>query len=184
MVLQSCVPSSVQVRNQDVGLSVLRSYKLQKISLHKICGADDSIMSCKLCGQSESVSNLLLCDRCEEAFHVSCCNPRVVLPIDEWFCHSCSKMSVSDSISRTISQGVGRPPQFEFGPVLGPIAAMIKYPELFTSKVRIGEAYQAQVPDWAPSNEVITDNCDCAHPADSQLKPHTASRKRKQEFSS
>lgn len=150
MLLQSCVPSSVEVGNQDVCVSVLRSYKLQKISLHKSCGVDDdSIQSCKLCGQSESVLNLLLCDRCEEAFHVSCCKPRVVLPIDEWFCRSCAKMSELSSftISRSIGQGIG-PCQYELGPVLSPIAAMMKYPEPFKSKVRIGEAYQAQVPDW------------------------------------
>ncbi|KAL6175734.1 hypothetical protein ACLB2K_052373 [Fragaria x ananassa] len=185
MLLQSCVPSSVEVGNQDVCVSVLRSYKLQKISLHKSCGVDDdSIQLCKLCGQSESVLNLLLCDRCEEAFHASCCKPRVVLPIDEWFCRSCAKMSELSSftISRSIGQGIG-PCQYELGPVLSPIAAMIKYPEPFKSKVRIGEAYQARVPDWAPLNEVKTDNGDCSD-ADTQMKSHTASRKRKQDFSS
>ncbi|PRQ15820.1 putative chromatin regulator PHD family [Rosa chinensis] len=193
MLVQSCTPSSVEARKQDLCISVLKTYKLQKISLHKSCaaaavqvsGIDDSIQSCKLCGKSENVLNLLLCDRCEEAFHVSCCKPRVVLPIDEWFCHSCAKMSEINSFSksRTISQGIG-PCQFEFGPVLGPIAAMIKYPDPFISKVRIGEAYQAQVPDWAPPTEVKTDNGGCSDCADSQLKSHTASRKRKQEFSS
>ncbi|XP_004299487.1 PREDICTED: uncharacterized protein LOC101294464 [Fragaria vesca subsp. vesca] len=187
MLLQSCVPSSVEVGNQDVCVSVLRSYKLQKISLHKSCGVDDdSIQSCKLCGQSESVLNLLLCDRCEEAFHVSCCKPRVVLPIDEWFCHSCAKMSelssFTISLSRSIGQGIG-PCQYELGSVLSPIAAMMKYPEPFKSKVRIGEAYQAQVPDWAPLNEAKMDNGDCSD-ADTQMKSHTASRKRKQDFSS
>ena len=164
MVLQSRIPSSVEVRNQDVCVSVLRTYKLQKISLHKSCSADDCMQSCKLCGQSENVLNLLLCDRCEEAFHVSCCKPRVILPIDEWFCHSCAKKNPegdSFTVSRTISQGIG-PYQFEFGPVLGPIAAMMKYPEPFTSKVRIGEAYQAHVPDWCV--EIYVLSCSMAHP--------------------
>ncbi|XP_061987955.1 uncharacterized protein LOC133706440 isoform X2 [Rosa rugosa] len=153
MLVQSCIPSSVEVRKQDLCISVLKTYKLQKISLHKSCaaaqvsGIDDSIQSCKLCDPKMS-------------------------EINSFF-----------SKSRTISQGIG-PCQFEFGPVLGPIAAMIKYPDPFISKVRIGEAYQAQVPDWAPPTEVKTDNGGCSDCADSQLKSQTASRKRKQEFSS
>lgn len=142
MLVQSRIPSSVEGGKQDVCISVLKSYRLQKVSLDKSCawGIGGFIQSCHLCGHSENVLNMLLCDRCEEAFHISCC--RAVLPVDEWFCHRCSKITCSTK-SRTISQGIG-PCQFEFGP----IAAMLMYPEPFTSKVRIGEAYQAQVPDW------------------------------------
>ncbi|KAM2780918.1 hypothetical protein COP1_016005 [Malus domestica] len=45
---------------------------------------------------------------------------------------------------------------------IGSIAVMLKYPEPFTSKVQIGEAYQAEVPDWTPLSEVETDDGDCS----------------------
>lgn len=117
MLLEICIPSSVvEVGKQDVCISVLKSYRLQKVSLDKSGGF---IQSCKLCGHSE-------------AFHISCCKPkpkpRVVLSslLKNYFFHEIT--------------------YYKSG--LAPIAAMLKYPEPFTSKVRIGEAYQAQVPDW------------------------------------
>ncbi|CAB4281584.1 unnamed protein product [Prunus armeniaca] len=155
MVLQSTIPfpDSVEMGKNHLCISVLQSYGIKIVSLHKPCSAQvlgtDSlggdIQSCKLCGHSENIANMLLCDRCEEAFHVSCCKPRVVLPIDEWFCPSCLKMSQNNSFikSPSIGSGIGSC-KFE----LGPIAVMLKYPEPYTSKVRLGEAFQAQVPEW------------------------------------
>lgn len=155
MVLQSTIPfpDSVEMGKNHLCISVLQSYGIKIVSLHKPCSAQilgtDSlggdIQSCKLCGHSENIANMLLCDRCEEAFHVSCCKPRVVLPIDEWFCPPCLKMSQNSSFikSPSIGSGIGSC-KFE----LGPIAVMLKYPEPYTSKVRLGEAFQAQVPEW------------------------------------
>lgn len=60
MLLESCIPSSVvEVGKQDVCISVLKSYRLQKVSLDKSGGF---IQSCKLCGHSENVLNMLLCE--------------------------------------------------------------------------------------------------------------------------
>ncbi|BFG33263.1 hypothetical protein CerSpe_195370 [Prunus speciosa] len=203
MVLQSTIPfpDSVEVGKNHLCISVLQSYGIKVVSLHKPCSAQvlgtDSlggdIQSCKLCGHSENIANMLLCDRCEEAFHVSCCKPRVVLPIDEWFCPPCLKMSQNNSFikSPSIGSGIGSC-KFE----LGPIAVMLKYPEPYTSKVRLGEAFQAQVPEWcdqinvAPLSEVQTDDPDCSSHsdcADPQMRSSgtgIACRKRKQEFSS
>ncbi|KAH0976106.1 hypothetical protein GBA52_018005 [Prunus armeniaca] len=203
MVLQSTIPfpDSVEMGKNHLCISVLQSYGIKIVSLHKPCSAQvlgtDSlggdIQSCKLCGHSENIANMLLCDRCEEAFHVSCCKPRVVLPIDEWFCPSCLKMSQNNSFikSPSIGSGIGSC-KFE----LGPIAVMLKYPEPYTSKVRLGEAFQAQVPEWcdqinvAPLSEVQTDDpdcsshSDCADPRMRSSGTRIACRKRKQEFSS
>lgn len=36
-----------------------------------------------------------------------------------------------------------------------PIAIMLKYPEPYRSKVRIGEAFQAKVPNWSDQSKYV-----------------------------
>jgi hypothetical protein len=144
---------------KDLCISVLRSNGLLEPVCPKISCASTDILgigsdrgytqSCKQCSLSENILNLLLCDQCEEAFHVSCCKPRLrMLPIDEWFCHSCSKMNCSPSNKNSFSKScITRSyTASRFG--LGPIVHMLKHTEHYTSKVRIGEDFQARVPDW------------------------------------
>jgi hypothetical protein len=144
---------------KDLCISVLRSNGLLEPVCPKISCASTDILgigsdrgytqSCKQCSLSENILNLLLCDQCEEAFHVSCCKPRLrMLPIDEWFCHSCSKMNCSPSNKNSFSKScITRSyTASRFG--LGPIAHMLKHTEHYTSKVRIGEDFQVRVPDW------------------------------------
>ncbi|KAM1026647.1 hypothetical protein ACFX13_040260 [Malus domestica] len=180
MVLKSTIPGSVEAGKNDVCIPILQSYEIKNVPLRKtrspqVLGIDISlggdVQSCKRCRRSESISNMLICDRCEEAFHVKCCKPRVVFPVDDWFCGSCSKIMSeklqNDSFLKSpSSMGLrfGLTCKFE----LGPIAVMLKYPEPFTSKVRIGEAYQVEVPDWChqipktPLSEVENDDGDCS----------------------
>ncbi|XP_044463978.1 uncharacterized protein LOC123194690 isoform X3 [Mangifera indica] len=109
-----------------------------------------SVESCKLCGNSDDTQNMLLCDNCDEAFHASCCNPKIkILPIDNWFCFRCSKFNDATSQENSLkSPGIGDwrngISRFE----KSPIALMLKYPEPYKSRVRIGQAFQADVPDW------------------------------------
>ncbi|KAJ9184172.1 hypothetical protein P3X46_007938 [Hevea brasiliensis] len=94
---------------------------------------------------------MLLCDHCEKAFHAPCCNPKTKMsPTDEWFCQSCSKLAGKVSLeasfmkSQSISCCNGIP-EFKWGP----IALMLKYPEPYTSRPRIGGCFQATVPEWS-----------------------------------
>lgn len=109
------------------------------------------IQSCKLCGKADNTSTMLLCDYCDEAFHPSCCNPRIkILPTDNWLCQCCSNLNSNVSQENSFLKSpndswmYGKP-RFE----MGRIALMLKYPEPYTSRVRIGESYQAEVPDWS-----------------------------------
>lgn len=109
------------------------------------------IQSCKLCGKADNTSTMLLCDYCDEAFHPSCCNPRIkILPTDNWLCQCCSNLNSNVSQENSFLKSPNNSwmygkPRFE----MGRIALMLKYPEPYTSRVRIGESYQAEVPDWS-----------------------------------
>lgn len=113
---------------------------------------DCCFRSCKVCGHSETALNMLVCDHCEEAFHVYCCNPRVKkLPVDEWFCHSCFKRK------HKILKGRNSKGSSEMGicknatskSQSGHIEVMLKDSAPYTTGVRIGKAFQAEVPDWS-----------------------------------
>ncbi|KAJ9702209.1 hypothetical protein PVL29_004108 [Vitis rotundifolia] len=130
-------------------ISTLRSQELLEVL--GISGSSNSSQPCKLCGHSENILNMLICDNCEEAFHASCCNPRIkIVPIDEWFCHNCSKLKSKVSLEATFLKShcislERATSKFD----LGPIAFMLKHPEKHKSRVRIGKAFQAEVPDWS-----------------------------------
>ncbi|KDP33431.1 hypothetical protein JCGZ_07002 [Jatropha curcas] len=146
---------------RDICISVLRSHGLlvgdQTVNSSvptKVPGINECskiFLSCKLCGNLDHTSCMLLCDHCEDAFHVSCCHPKTkVLPTDEWFCQPCSKSIDKASLeapflkSQNINWWKGIT-NFK----LDPIASMLKYPELYTSRVRIGDSFQAAVPEWS-----------------------------------
>ncbi|KDO67221.1 hypothetical protein CISIN_1g013731mg [Citrus sinensis] len=117
------------------------------------------IQSCKLCGKADNTSTMLLCDYCDEAFHPSCCNPRIkILPTDNWLCQCCSNLNSNVSQENSFLKSPNNSwmygkPRSE----MGRIALMLKYPEPYTSRVRIGESYQAEVPDWS---DQISSNLD------------------------
>ena len=130
-------------------ISTLRSQELLEVL--GISGNSNSSQPCKLCGHSENILNMLICDNCEEAFHATCCYPRIkMMPIDEWFCHNCSKLKSKVSLEATFLKShcislERATSKFD----LGPIASMLKHPEKHISRVRIGKAFQAEVPDWS-----------------------------------
>ncbi|KAJ0030845.1 hypothetical protein Pint_14012 [Pistacia integerrima] len=126
-------------------------------------GSGSCSRSCKVCGLSESTQKLLICDNCEEAYHVSCCNPRMKdIPIDEWFCNSCLKKK--DKILKemnirklpNIISELGRCRKASFKSDFNLIESLLRDSEPYSSSVRVGKGFQAEVPDWSgPINDDV-----------------------------
>lgn len=153
------------ISEKDLCISVLRSEGLLRGCLpSRSCPTDgvsygsDSRGSrtCKVCGKSEISLKILICDHCEEAFHMFCCNPSIKkIPVDEWFCHSClkktRKMLKETTIRRSlnINGETSRSRNTTCKGELGPIAFMLKDTGPYTTGVRIGKGFQAEVADWS-----------------------------------
>ncbi|XP_012068464.1 uncharacterized protein LOC105631075 isoform X2 [Jatropha curcas] len=138
-VIKEAWPSRSRTSTEDVGDSTTVS----------------SSWVCKVCSNAESTLKMLICDNCEEAFHLSCCNPRVKrIPLDEWFCHSCSKKRskiLKEKICRTYPNMIGEKGRCRSSSIneLNPIALMLRDAGSYASGVRIGKGFQAEVPDWS-----------------------------------
>ncbi|GFS43778.1 RING/FYVE/PHD zinc finger superfamily protein [Actinidia rufa] len=150
---------------KDICISILRSQGLlEGIFPNRIhssangpgTNSDNScIWTCKVCDHTETTLKMLICDQCEEAFHLSCCNPRMKkITVDEWFCHSCLKKKHkipkenSTSKARDTSSEENRCRNATCEGELGPIASMLIDTEPYYNGVRIGQDFQAEVPDW------------------------------------
>ncbi|CAN0859998.1 hypothetical protein LINGRAHAP2_LOCUS7824 [Linum grandiflorum] len=111
---------------------------------------NNNYQSCEACDDLENIAEMIICDGCEEAFHVSCSGAsQEALDADEWYCRSCLKVNRKDAIGtpdvRSQSmRGWSLGSRYR----LGPIACMLKYPDSHTSKVRVGDSFQAIVPEW------------------------------------
>ncbi|KAF7148332.1 hypothetical protein RHSIM_Rhsim03G0266100 [Rhododendron simsii] len=158
---------------KEIFISILRSQGLLEgvlpTWLHPSAGTpgaccDSSYTwTCKVCDHPETTVKMLICDQCEEAFHVSCCNPRIrKVPVDEWYCQSCSKKKhkilKEDAKSKTvnISSERSRFRNATSEKELGPMASMLIGTEPYEPGVRIGQDFQAEVPDWCgPSVEEV-----------------------------
>ncbi|KAL6012019.1 hypothetical protein ACLOJK_002490, partial [Asimina triloba] len=130
------------------------SFDVAKSSSMDIGDAGGSI-SCKVCCSLDNTLNMLVCDLCEEAFHMSCFNPRIKrIPIDEWYCKSCMKKKPKPFL-RVISSGKSsrsikeKHVNISFRRKCCPISSMLEDTEPYTTGVRIGKAFQADVPDWS-----------------------------------
>ncbi|KAJ1399033.1 Zinc finger, FYVE/PHD-type [Sesbania bispinosa] len=90
-----------------------------------------------------------------DSYHPSCYNPRLKkLPIDEWFCHSCLKKRqkiLKEAIIRSpsIHSEMGKCRTASVKTELNPIMLMLKNTEPYTTGVRVGKGFQAEVPDWS-----------------------------------
>ncbi|CAN1341379.1 hypothetical protein LINPERPRIM_LOCUS39145 [Linum perenne] len=145
-------------QSKDVCIAFLRSHgfplrdglKRNSVPVPKDIENNNSYQSCEVCGDLGSIADMLLCDGCEEAFHVSCSGvSREVLDADEWYCQSCLKLNGKDAIgSPHVSSRGMRGWSLASRYRLGRIACMLKYPDSHTSKVRIGDSFQAIVPEW------------------------------------
>ncbi|XP_057497870.1 uncharacterized protein LOC130782544 isoform X1 [Actinidia eriantha] len=150
---------------KDICISILRSQGLlEGVFPKRIHNSAESpgtnsdnscIWTCKVCDHPETTRNMLICDQCEEAFHLSCCNPRMKkITVDEWFCHSCLKKKHkilkenSTSKARNTRSEVNGCRNATSEGELGPIASMLIDTEPYYNSVRIGQDFQAEVPDW------------------------------------
>ncbi|KAI4354034.1 hypothetical protein L6164_002934 [Bauhinia variegata] len=155
---------------KDFCINILRSYGLLGGAFPTDNGASegDAVTagksccrrSCKICSQFAGSLKMLICDHCEEAYHPACWNPRwkKKLPLDEWFCNSClikKRKILSETITRS-SPGINS----ELG---GTILSTLKDTEPYTTKVRIGKGFQAEVPEWLGP---ISSDYDVAEPSE------------------
>lgn len=110
-------------------------------------------LSCKVCDQSEMTVKMLICDQCEEAFHTSCCNPPVKkIPRNQWFCHSCLKkrykvLKKASKESLKTKSEVSKCRNATSKCASRPIARMLEENKPYTSNVRVGPEFQAEIPD-------------------------------------
>lgn len=152
---------------KDICAAILRGYGLlEKVvvtvlhaSTEDSCTSPENccFISCKVCHCSEAPVKMLICDNCDDAYHLSCCNPRIrKAPRDEWFCQTClikkrnllENSTCNESSSNFSSEGES-----------GPIALMLKENGIYRTCVRIGNNFQAEVPDWTGP---VIDEVDCS----------------------
>ncbi|KAJ4763629.1 RING/FYVE/PHD zinc finger superfamily protein [Rhynchospora pubera] len=116
-------------------------------------------LPCKACEIFEESSKMLICDCCEAAYHLSCCDNVVkIIGTDEdwldWYCLPCSlSKRAMESNQEGETSGEGRIMSSN------PIQAMLVDKRPYRTVVRIGEQFQAYVPDWLGA--VNDDSSDC-----------------------
>ncbi|CAN6445661.1 unnamed protein product [Victoria cruziana] len=124
-----------------------KSSKGNSICKQAIVEEASKFESCKVCGVSDSLDKMLICDSCDEAFHWTCCYPKMKrTPTEWWYCRHCrpknrnafSKLIFGVSETSAESEKVGSDLIF----------FMLRDTEPYTTQVRIGKAFQAEVPEW------------------------------------
>lgn len=137
---------------RELCISLLRSHHLLEDSPARSCMPmkvlfdDASTEYCRICGGFENILSLLICDSCEEAFHKSCCNPEPeTLLIDDWFCPSCVRRKGRSSSEIYFQKSHGH----SWSIRVSKIEKMLRCPNPYTSRVGIGSAFQAEVPEWS-----------------------------------
>ncbi|KAI7758111.1 hypothetical protein M8C21_019476 [Ambrosia artemisiifolia] len=124
----------------------------RRVSTKKPTGSDKvwCLKGCKVCDRVTKTLKMLICDLCEEPVHMSCCNPVIKkVPVGDWFCNSCSRTKLKKMETNSSKSSENS---------LGPIASMLREStDRFRSNVRVGEDFQAEVPDWSGP---VTDDLD------------------------
>lgn len=107
---------------------------------------------CKICSLLENPLKMLICDLCEEAFHLSCCRPKVKkLPVDYWYCQPCLRKRPKGLLENSYgkSANIFSEHRYRNGCSKGsPISWMLNDNQPYRSEVRIGKAFQAEIPEW------------------------------------
>ncbi|KAJ0985156.1 hypothetical protein J5N97_003512 [Dioscorea zingiberensis] len=110
---------------------------------------DKPTQPCKKCGLQENPRKMLICDLCDDAFHVSCSISKVKKPpVDEWYCRSCA----SKRPKPFLANSSGKKSQ-----QLNPISSMFDDNQPYVSRVRIGEDFQVEVPEWCGLSSIDND---------------------------
>ncbi|GER37230.1 RING/FYVE/PHD zinc finger superfamily protein, partial [Striga asiatica] len=155
--------SMEEISARDLCISILRGQGLLDRALSKQNRAFNKNISkkyclrpCRVCNRVKSTQHMLICDNCEGAFHVSCCNPHItVLPAGEWLCSSCLKKKhkilkdKSSSNSTNIGNEIGRKRCLVSEGEFGSLEFMFRDTEPYMSNVRVGDDFQASVPNWS-----------------------------------
>lgn len=163
-----------EISERDVCISILRSYGLLDrvgVGRDRVSNGNTGLSSnnycsksCKVCKVTESSKSMIICDNCDDAFHTYCYTPRItILPVSEWLCSSCLKKkhkilkdkSTSSNLVN-ISSGSGKDQNSSSEIELGSLEFMFRDTEPYMSNSRIGDEFQADVPDWnGPINEYV-----------------------------
>lgn len=107
-------------------------------------------LACQICNLMGNSSDMLICDLCEKACHLHCCSERTPLR-EDWYCQTCCgnrQKSLPDAGCGSLFSINGQCRRRMLRLELGPILFMLSDTEPYTSKVRIGQSFQAEVPEW------------------------------------
>ncbi|KAK1418401.1 hypothetical protein QVD17_27545 [Tagetes erecta] len=151
-----CSSSSVVImEGTNSCISFLKQHGVleRRSSTKKPTGFNNNVWclkACKVCDQLATTIKMLICDLCEESFHMSCCNPAIKkVPVGDWFCNSCARKKLKKMETNSSNSPEN---------CLGPLTSMLRDSDPFTSIVRIGEDFQAEIPDWSgPLTDEIGD---------------------------
>ncbi|MBA0725487.1 hypothetical protein Golax_022074 [Gossypium laxum] len=155
-----CLPVLRKPENvEEVGPS--RARAIEEIGTS---GGSSCSRLCKICDRLGTTEKMLICDNCEEAFHVRCCRPKIKKPpVDEWYCISCMKQKrivLKETLARrssSITGGMGKERDVSSKWEVSPIELMLRDAEPYTTSVRIGKGFQAEVPDWSGPIDIDVD---------------------------
>lgn len=96
--------------------------------------------TCKTCNGLEDARSLI-CDMCEESFHMSCCKPKVKSkPVQDWICQTCKTKRKKKGIKVSTNCEI----ESKYSYLL---REMLNDNTSFTTQVRIGKEYQADIPE-------------------------------------
>ncbi|KAH9330877.1 hypothetical protein KI387_002985, partial [Taxus chinensis] len=178
----SCIPDVTRVAEEkelerEWCISILKESKLltflpgkSAVTEHPgVVGDGRWDKRCKVCDTFENSTSTLICDMCEESFHMACCNPKVVsIPVkDNWYCTTCRRKRKRSVIRSCIENRKRNRHGLKFQSRVpdkngnenfikekaGLFLRMLQDTEAYTTQVRIGKDYQADVPSW--TGEVI-----------------------------
>jgi hypothetical protein len=149
---------------RDICIAILKKHGIITESRTRITAeeltdnAANLLSACSTCGGLEHVLKMLRCDSCEAAFHLSCCTLDIEeLPVDEWFCKTCSLMKpkgLYGKLSEGKVKSSGNTNRRPHG--MSHIEFMLKDTEQYVSGARIGRGFQAELPEWSgPTSRCI-----------------------------
>eukprot|EP01018_Ginkgo_biloba_P024065 Gb_36175 [translate_table: standard] len=177
-VLGPCISSGIEAtevaREKDPErewcISILKESRLLATSFGKssatehpgVVGDGRCSKNCKVCGTLEDSSATLICDMCEESFHMVCCNLKVTsIPEDDWYCPTCRKKRKRTVTKSSIENSIHKDGQKVQTAIPDKAVQhkgtedkadilwrMLQDDEAYTTQVRIGKEYQADVPCW------------------------------------
>lgn len=107
--------------------------------------------TCKICDRSED-ARTLICDMCEESFHMSCFTPKVKSkPVQDWFCPTCKTIRKKNRIK--VSTNCNTESRYSYL-----IRNMRNENASYTTQVRIGKEYQADIPECTGNISLSSEN--------------------------